>query len=332
MLPPPLAGVVTTLAGNGGGSLVNGTGTNADFRNPQGIDVFPNGNLVVADAFTYSIRLITYPGAVVTTLAGGSGGFLDGTGTNAQFNAPSGVCVLPDGNLVVADKTNNRIRLVTYPGGVVTTLAGNGTASAVNGTGTNATFNEPTGVCVLPDGKIAVCGSDQKIRLITYPGAVVTTLAGSGGVGFQNGTGTSAVFWNPQYMVFIPSTSVIAVTDAGNCRIRLVTYPGGVVTTLAGNGTASTVDGTGTNARFGYPQGIALSPFNTLLVNEQNNYIRTVTYPGGVVTTLAGKGTATFANGTGTNAGFVYPSALVFVQDGKLAMAGNADHRIRLIS
>jgi len=158
------AGVVTTLAGSTAGSA-DGTGTGANFRGPYTLAVLANGNIVVADTGNHRIRIVT-PAGVVTTLAGSTQGFADGTGTGAQFNSPAGVVELPNGNIVVSDAGNHRIRLVT-PAGVVTTLAGS-TAGSADGTGTGANFTGPHGLALFPSGVIVVIEYDNnRIRLIT---------------------------------------------------------------------------------------------------------------------------------------------------------------------
>ena len=290
------AGVVTTLAGTAGTSaFADGTGAAARFSSPNGVAVLPNGNIVVADTNNSRIRLVTQAG-VVTTLAGSNASFADGTGTAARFNAPYGVAVLPDGNIVVADTTNNRIRLIT-PAGVVTTLAGNATGAFADGTGTAASFNNPYGVTVIPSSGVIVVGDflNNRIRLVT-PGGVVTTLAGQTTAGNADGTGASASFNGPWGVAVIPSSGVVVVADANNSRIRLVTQAG-VVTTLAGS-TAGFADGTGTAARFNSSAGVAVLPNGNIVVADpNNNRIRLVTQAG-VVTTMAG-GAAGSANGLG---------------------------------
>ena len=99
------------------------------FSSPQGeVAVDSDGNLYVADYFNHLIRKIT-PAGAVSTLAGtvtdriGVSGTDDGIGTEAQFYYPSGVAVDSSGNVYVADADNNRIRKITTPAGVVSTLA-----------------------------------------------------------------------------------------------------------------------------------------------------------------------------------------------------------------
>jgi glucose/arabinose dehydrogenase len=315
--------VVTTLAGDGNLAFADGIGTAASFKYPFGIGTLPNGNIVVADTVNHRVRLITMPGAVVTTVAGdGTPDFLDGTGTNARFNQLCGVAGLPNGNIVVADTNNHRIRLITMPGGVVTTLAGSSNGFG-DGIGTAASFSGPFGVAVLPSGDIIVGDqSNNRIRLITMPGAVVTTLAGDG---------SSAIFNAPCGVTVLPNGN-IAVADQGGHRIRLITMPGAVVTNLAGNGTADFANGTGTAARFNQPYGIAALPNGNLVVADHgNSRIRLITMPGGIVTTLAGT-TASFLDGTGTAARFNASLGVTAFPNGVIAVADSFNARIRLIT
>ena len=184
---------VSTLAGSTGGYL-DATGTAAKFSNPYGTAVDASGNVDVADYNNNRIRKVTRLG-VVTTLAGSTGGYLDGTGTGAKFYNPAGVAVDASGNVYVADMSNHRIRKVTA-GGVVTTLAGSGAAAFGDGTGTAAKFSYPTGVAVDASGNVYVADmSNQRIRKVTALG-VVTTFAGSS-YGYLDGTGTEAQFKGP---------------------------------------------------------------------------------------------------------------------------------------
>jgi len=278
------AGVVTTLAGSGSPAYADGTGAAASFNYPAGVAVIPSsGVIVVADMNNHRIRLVTYPGGVVTTLAGsGTPTFADGAGPAASFRQPRGVAVLPNGNIVVADSVNQRIRLVT-PAGVVTTLAGNGTATFADGTGAAARFYSPSGVAVdSTTGNIFVADTlNNRVRLVTYPGGVVTTLAGSGTPAFADGTGAGASLNNPYGVAVIPSSGVIVVADTYNNRIRLVTYPGKAVTTLAGSGSNTFADGTGAAASFNNPYGVAIDPFTdrVYVADTVNMRIRQITLP-----------------------------------------------------
>jgi sugar lactone lactonase YvrE len=107
------AGVVTTFAGSGTNASVDGTGTAASFNEPSGLAIDSSGNLYVGETGGHKIRKIT-PAGEVTTLAGaGTVGSADGTGAAAKFNGPYGLVVDADGNLIVADTENHKIRKVT---------------------------------------------------------------------------------------------------------------------------------------------------------------------------------------------------------------------------
>jgi sugar lactone lactonase YvrE len=261
----------------------------------------------------------------------GSGlfGSTNGTGTTASFNRPEEIAVDNAGNVYVADFSNSLIRKITS-GGVVTTLAGSWPPGYINGTGTAAAFNQPFGVAVDSAGNVYVADtSNNVIRKIT-PGGVVTTLAGSGTAGFANGTGIAASFNGP-WGVAVDGSGNVYVADTSNNMIREIT-PGGVVTTLAGSGVSGYANGTGSAALFNAPVGVAVdSSGNVYVTDYANNRIRKVT-SAGVVTTLAGSGTAGFANGTGTAASFKQPFGIAVDACGNVYVADYWNDVIRKIT
>jgi hypothetical protein len=330
--PEPMQ--VSTLAGGSStGAFADGTGTAARFNLPSGVATDVSGNVYVADQNNHRIRMITSAG-VVTTLAGGGsvGSYADGTGTSARFLRPIGVTLDVSGNVYVADEGNHRIRKITS-GGVVTTLAGGGSeGSYADGTGANARFLSPVGVALDVSGNVYVTDYyNHRIRKITSAGEVIT-LAGNSSPTYADGIGTAASFKYP-FGVAVDGSGIIYVADI-NHRIRKITS-GGVVTTLAGGGSAgSYADGTGSDARFWNPAGIALDVSGNVYVTDQINHrIRKVT-SAGVVSTLAGGVSAgsRFADGTGTGARFSFPIGITVDGTGNLYVADQANHRIRKIS
>jgi sugar lactone lactonase YvrE len=193
---------------------------------------------------------------------------VDGTGTGAQFLQPTSICYAGDGNLYVTE-TSNTIRRIVPSTGVVTTFAGSGTAGSTDGTGTAATFNAPNAICYNAfDGNLYVADvTGNRIRRVTLAG-VVTTFAGDGRPLSADGTGTAASFYAPSGITCDPVSGNLWVTDRSGHLIRRITQAG-VVTTIAGTGTAGVNDSTsGTSAAFYAPTSIAYNTF------DQNLYVR----------------------------------------------------------
>jgi streptogramin lyase len=223
-------GTVSTFAGTGIAGSADGTDT-ATFNSPMGVAVDQSGNVYVADYGNDIIRKIT-PAGAVSTIAGkvGVSGAADGADTAARFNLPEGIAVDASGNVYVADNSNNEIRKITSSG-VVSTLAGKGSAGKANGNGTSASFNSPFGLAVDASGNIYVADSGNNlIRKIT-PGGAVTTFAGSGSKGAGDATGTQATFNTPAGIA-IDASGNVYVSDENNNIIRKIT-PAETVTTLA---------------------------------------------------------------------------------------------------
>ncbi|MCF6212654.1 MAG: Ig-like domain-containing protein, partial [Flavobacteriaceae bacterium] len=317
---------VSTLAGSGTTGFSDGTGTAAQFWSPQSVAVDGSGNVYVADAGNNRIRKIT-PTGVVSTLAGSTSGFADGTGTLAKFSGPQGITVGSDGNIYVSDTGNNRIRKIT-PVGVVTTIAGSGVYGFSDATGGLAQFANPRGVAVDASGNVFVGDTDNnKIRKITIAG-VVTTLAGSGTYGFADATGSLAQFANPRGLA-VDASGNVYVADNENNKIRRITAVG-VVTTLAGS-TYGFADGTGSSAQFANPRGVTVDASENVYVADSDNHrIRKIT-TSGIVTTLVGS-TFGFADGTGTAARFKNPYGIAIDASDNVYIADTDNHRIRKIT
>ena len=215
-----LSAAVTTLAGTAGSSgSADGTGTAATFNQPYDGTV-DNGNLYVTEFGNHLIRKIVISSGVVTTFAGtGSRGSADGTGTAASFNFPQGIT--NDGtNLFVADVGNHLIRKIVISSGVVTTIAGTGSAGNADGTGTAASFNAP-GITNDGTNLFVADRRNNTIRKVVISTGVVTTLAGTAGTsGTTDGTGTAALF---NYPAGITSDGTsLYVTDNINHTIRKI--------------------------------------------------------------------------------------------------------------
>lgn len=305
---------VTTLAGSAGNSgNVNGTGTAARFGGARGCALDEEGNLYVAEITNNDIRMVT-PAGVVTTLAGSTSGYADGPAGSAKFDAPRGLAVDLDGNLIVAEYGGNRIRKIDLATGTVTTIAGAtnaaaGTSGITNGPGSGALFYEPQGVAVdSVTGSIYVADyANNAIREIDFDASgnpTVSTLAGSGAASSTDGTGTAASFDGPLGITFDLSGNLI-VSDNLTSLIRKVTKAG-VVTTIAGNLTTGNTggyqDGTGSTVYFMNPAGVAVDASGNIIVCDYGNHCIRAIDPTGSVTTFAGMGRTGGTDGIGGSA------------------------------
>jgi len=208
------AGLVTTFAGDGLNDVF--------FFGPVDVAVGSDGNIFVADFNNHAIRKIT-PEGDVTTLAGalGTAGYNDDTGSAARFDQPFGVVVDSDGHVYVADSGNHRIRKIS-PEGSVTTLAGSGKTGSTDGSGAEASFNQPFDVAVDAAGNVYVADySNHKVRKIS-PAGIVTTVAGSGENESLDGASTDASFSFPSGIA-IDANGDIYVSDTFSGKIRKIT-------------------------------------------------------------------------------------------------------------
>jgi sugar lactone lactonase YvrE len=212
----------------------------------------------------------------------------------------------------------------------VSTLAGSATAGLSNGSGANAAFNSPSGTAVDAQGNVYVTDSfNHLIRKIT-PAGVVSTYAGSGALGFNGGTATTAQFYSPNGIATDVAGNVY-VSDLGNNAIYKITSSG-TVTILAGSGTAGYVNGTGATAAFNAPQGLVADASGNVYVADQgNNRIRKIT-SAGVVSTLAGTGSGGNINGDGTTATFNRPYGLAIDATGNLYVTDQGNYAVRKVT
>ena len=285
-------------------------------------------NLYVAESDSHVIRKDVISSGVVTILAGSTSqgyGTTDGTGTSAMFKNPKAITT--DGtNLYVGDSGNKTIRKIVISSGVVTTLAGTaGTYGSTDGTGTSTLFYYPIGITT--DGtNLYVAESNHTIRKIVISSGVVTTPFGVAGTsGTTDATGTSARFDTP-YGITTDGTNLY-VAEYGNHTIRKIVISSGVVTTLAGSGWCGTSDGTGTSAEFCRPEKLTTDGTNIYVSGTGRQTIRKIVISSGVVTTLAGDGTATHRDGTGTSAQFHTPRGIT--TDGTNLYIVTSNHVIR---
>ena len=231
----------------------------------------------------------------ITTYAGtGSAGSTGdgGAATSAQLNTPYGVFVDSCQNIYIADSANNKIRLVSR-GGIVTTIAGTGTAGSLGdgGAAINGQLNYPLAVAVANQNIFIADNSNYKVRKVSSVG-ILTTYAGTGTAGSlgDGGAATSAQLNTPQG-VAIDSSGNVYFADVFNQKVRMVT-PGGIIKLFAGTATyaygSSGDGGAATSALLYNPSGIFVDMNDNVFI-ASGNAIRMVSNAG-IITTIAGTG------------------------------------------
>ena len=215
------AGTVVTIAGNGANGSLDGAGQGAYFFQPVSMVTDKQGNIYLTEYGNHLIRKIT-PAGIVSTVAGGTtGGYNDGTGTDARFRIPRGITIDDDGNLYVADFGNNRIRKIT-PAGVVTTIAGHQNGGSFDGQGTAAGLGHPFGITRDKQGNLFVTQySTNKVRKIS-PSGWVSTVAGTGAEGSTDGPGRQSTF-KGLVGIAIDKFGNLYVAEQGNYKVRKIT-------------------------------------------------------------------------------------------------------------
>ena len=253
-------GNIRTIAGSGvaGFSGDGAAATAALLSYPTAVAVDSSSNVYIADTNNHRIREII--GTTINTVAGNGSQTYSGDGglaTAAGLDSPNGVAVDAAFNIYIGDTHNQRVRLVTFTTGIITTLAGTGAKGfTADGTAASAALARPRGVAVGAPGTVYVADSDNN-RIRAINGAQVTTIAGSGNEGYSgdSGASTSASLDTPRALAI--AGSEIAFADTENNVVRVVNS--GTVNTVAGasansaeslvlSGATTTVYGTGAGA------------------------------------------------------------------------------------
>ncbi|MDH5753417.1 MAG: IPT/TIG domain-containing protein, partial [Deltaproteobacteria bacterium] len=309
--PLGLLGKVSIFAGGGiAAGPINGFGTDTRFDNPIGL-ASDGTNIYIVDSNNRMIRQLALANVEVTTLAGsGELGSDDGFGFNATFKSVNGIAA-EGGFLYVTDLADHKIRKIEIATGIVSTFAGSGSFDTINAVGTAAAFKGPQGITSDGTNLYVVDSAGNTIRRIELATATVTTLAGSGAFGSQDGTGTLASFYRPHGIV--AANGYLFVADTSSHKIRKVAISTGEVTTLAGSGLSGSADGTGSEAEFYNPERLATDGTHLYVTDSGNHKIRKVEIATGLVTTVAGAGTPGYEDETGTAATFNYPKGIIVI-------------------
>jgi hypothetical protein len=304
-------------------TFFDGTTSLGTFPVSNGIAQFTSTTLTAglhAFTATYIGDGATYAGSgtgtasIIQTVAGnGTRGYSGdgGPATSAELSSQPNIALDAAGDLFIADVNNNVIREVNAKTGVITTVAGNGTAgfSGDGGAATSAELNSPTSVAVDAHGDIFIADfSNNRIREVNAATGLISTIAN------------------------INQPVSVAVDAAGNVLvaepvlIQEVNVTTGVITTVAGNGNSG-YNGDGipaTSASLDDPRGLAVDAAgNIFFADDGNNRVREVNASTGLISTIAGTGTEGY-NGDGipaTSAELSQPQAVAVDAAGDIFIA-----------
>jgi sugar lactone lactonase YvrE len=238
------------------------------------------------------------------------------------FDSPSDIAVAPNGDLLVADALHHRICRIDGPTGRITTIAGYGYAG-FDGDDLQATqtgLNAPSAVAVSPNGDLYIADSaNHRVRVVAQATGLIRTIAGDGTPGAQDQVGDgrpgiAAHLDRPSGVAVAPNGDVF-IADTGHHRIRKLDATTGLISTVAGDGTAGSTgdDGPGTRARLAAPMGLAVARIGqsvaVYIADSLNGRIR-VLRPDLTITTVGGTNRFT----TPTRVAY-HPAGWLYVKD-----------------
>lgn len=335
------ANKISTLAGNSDPSSM---------QNPFGVWVDAWRNIYIADTARHVIRKIEAATGSIEVVAGdGSQGYAgdDGVATAARLNKPYSVTVDSFKNIYIADTDNSRVRKVEGATGVITTVAGNGSAGYTedNVVATTTRINKPQGVAADPSGTFYIADTgNNRVRKVDGATGIITTVAGDGSAGYWgDATPPTSAQIQAAQNVRVDGVGNLFIADTANHRVRKVAAEVDadtgfrLITTVAGNGSGAYAGdgGPATEASIRTPYDTWVDAGgNIYIADTDNNRIRKVDGASGVITTVAGGGNPTDGLGDGgpaTAAVLNKPRGIFLDGDENIYIADDGHHRIRKV-
>jgi uncharacterized protein (TIGR03437 family) len=341
--------VISTIAGEGppaspGYSGDNGAATGAQLYFPTGI-AYAKGNLYIADQTNHCIRMIA--NGIITTFAGvcGTPGYAgDGAAaTLANLDNPSGVAVDPNGDVLIADTSNNVVRIVV-PTGIISTFAGNhasGTSTGDGGPAIDGVISAPTAIASDSAGNIYVTDSaNNLVRKINAVQQCTTPTTGTPVCGnFLStpiGIGSTGGSLNHPNGIAIDPSFAIYVSDTSH---RVLKFANGALTTFAGTGNIGGGpnvgdNGLAVNAVLNNPIGLAIDAAGNVYIADANEFRIRMVAPSGIITTIAGTTQSGYGGdgGSALNALLDFPHAVLPDGNGNIFIADTQNNVIRELS
>jgi len=340
-----LTGFITTVAGNGTAvaPVFGGPATASSVGYPFRIALDNKGNLFIASYADWHVMEVSSNDTLTNIAGAGTYGYSGdgGLATAATFSAPCGVAVDTSGNVYFSDIDYNRIRMVNATTGIITTMAGNGVAGygGDSGPATVAQISAPEGLNVDANNNLYIADmSNNRVRIVNANG-VISTFAGQNGLFGEGYPATNSELSNPQD-VATDGAGNIYVADMYNHRVRMINATTGIMTTVAGGGISGYADGfsgdggPATLAALYYPSAVAVDAAGNLYICDQDNQRVRKVNTSGIISTIAGNGTAGFlGNGSpAVGAELHYPTGVAVDASGNVYICDNNNQRVRKVS
>lgn len=337
--------IITTAVGNGekGFAGDGGPAAAALLNGPFDIAFDAAGNLYFSDTFNDRVRRVDARSGVITTIAGnGEEGYSGdgGPATRAALNQPYGILLDRAGNLYIADRLNRRVRRVDAATGVITTVAGTGTAaySGDGGPAAKAGLAEPNGLAFDSSQRLLYITdvADNRVRVVNLAAGTIGTFAGTGAAEHSGdgGKATTAGTWGAR-AVKVGADGAVYILERQGSSLRAVDPGTGIIATIAGT-TARGYAGDGGPALaaiFDAPKEMAIDRDGSLLiVDTENHAIRRLDRRTGLVTHIAGGHQGGDGDGGPARAaGLDRPHGAVVGPDGAIYIGDTNNHRIRKV-
>ena len=340
-------GIINTVAGNGTGGNTgdDGDASYATFNSPQYLAISRAGDLYIHDYNHFVIRKITGATNIISNYCGnytkGASG-IGGPASEAQLYQFNNATVDRAGNIYVTDINNHKVYRIDAATGIINRIAGTGIQGLNHGNGlpaTAANIVAPTGVVTDTSGNFYFIENGMAVRKVNIQTGIISRVAGGIQYGYSGdgGPATSARLNKANGLAFDLAGSLY-ISDRDNNVIRKVSAATGIITTVAGSGTAgySGNGGLATAATMNEPNGVTVDRFGNIYISERgNSVIRRVDAITGIITTVAGiAGSAGFNgdNRPAVTAIISYPYGITTDTDGNIIFADQAIHRVRKIT
>ncbi|RUL87649.1 NHL domain-containing protein [Tautonia sociabilis] len=346
LLPSPSsqAPIIESLVGTGqaGDSGDGGPAAEAQLDQPFDVAFDADGNLYLSDTFNHRVRRVDARTGIITTVAGnGRKGFSGdgGPATEASLDEPYGICLDREGNLYLVDRLNRRVRKVDAEG-IITTVAGTGTnaSSGDGGPASVAALVEPNGVALDPEETTLYIAdvSGHRVRAVDLRTGGIRTVSGTGEPRHSGdgGPARDASLHGPRAVEVGPDGTLYILERNGN-TLRAVDPRSGIIRTIAGTGRSgySGDGGPAILATFNGPKEMAIADGAIVIVDTENQAIRTLDLASGRIGTVAGCGVrgGSGDGGPATEAQLDRPHGVAIAPDGSILIGDTNNHRIRRV-